>query len=393
MLDAFYIFTKGGIVLWSFSLAALKGNPVDALIRSCLLEERAGESSYAYTSDNTGYTLKWSFHNELELVFVAVRSRQNAFIPRCVLVRGSRHAFWQDLSSFTLSPHLPVSRQVFQRVLQLSYVDDLLAAVNKQFTEGHYRPSLRAYPEFEDEFRRILSECERKSEVTRKARQISNFDPGKKAREKAGNAGDDDANDPGRGGSSASLAGAGGSSNDLSGTDASPGAFDLSKLKSKSKKDKGVSPAAAQSGGKGAATTDEGKKKKARKKAHVGAAAHNHRVRALSANHRVQLRACNLSFWRRGSLPIACFPSRRSLPRAQKDRVWNGNAEPGAKLDFSDKPPEGALAGAAGGDEMPVGRSAMDIEEESSTSEEDEEEGEGRVDGGAKASKSGGRCV
>lgn len=73
MLDAFFIFTKGGIVLWSFSLAALKGNPVDSLIRSCLLEERAGESSYAYTSDNTGYTLKWSFHNELDLVFVAVR--------------------------------------------------------------------------------------------------------------------------------------------------------------------------------------------------------------------------------------------------------------------------------------------------------------------------------
>lgn len=73
MLDAFYIFTKGGIVLWSFSLAALKGNPVDALIRSCLLEERTGDSSYAYTTEHTAYTLKWSFHNELELVFVAVR--------------------------------------------------------------------------------------------------------------------------------------------------------------------------------------------------------------------------------------------------------------------------------------------------------------------------------
>jgi signal recognition particle receptor subunit alpha len=46
MLEAVQIFTKGGLILfsWSLGLAAVKGNPVDALIRTCLLEERSGTS-------------------------------------------------------------------------------------------------------------------------------------------------------------------------------------------------------------------------------------------------------------------------------------------------------------------------------------------------------------
>ena len=46
MLDAVQIFTKGGMILfsWTLGLATLKGNPVDELIRACLLEERSGAS-------------------------------------------------------------------------------------------------------------------------------------------------------------------------------------------------------------------------------------------------------------------------------------------------------------------------------------------------------------
>lgn len=46
MLDAVQIFTKGGMILfsWTLGLATLKGNPVDELIRTCLLEERSGAS-------------------------------------------------------------------------------------------------------------------------------------------------------------------------------------------------------------------------------------------------------------------------------------------------------------------------------------------------------------
>jgi signal recognition particle receptor subunit alpha len=74
MLDAFYIFTKGGLVLFSYQLAALRGEPVDALVRGCLLEERGAQEGFAYTApDGAAYALKWAFHNEAALVFVAVR--------------------------------------------------------------------------------------------------------------------------------------------------------------------------------------------------------------------------------------------------------------------------------------------------------------------------------
>ena len=58
------IFTKGGALLWTWQMAALRGLPVDALIRTCLLEERSGESSFSYTPPSgAAYTLKWTLHN------------------------------------------------------------------------------------------------------------------------------------------------------------------------------------------------------------------------------------------------------------------------------------------------------------------------------------------
>ena len=58
------IFTKGGALLWTWQMAALRGLPVDALIRTCLLEERSGESSFSYMPPSgAAYTLKWTLHN------------------------------------------------------------------------------------------------------------------------------------------------------------------------------------------------------------------------------------------------------------------------------------------------------------------------------------------
>ena len=50
MLDAVTIFAKGGLVLfsWSIGQTALKGNPVDALIRTQLLEERGGATPFPF---------------------------------------------------------------------------------------------------------------------------------------------------------------------------------------------------------------------------------------------------------------------------------------------------------------------------------------------------------
>ncbi|CAN0876605.1 Signal recognition particle receptor subunit alpha homolog [Linum grandiflorum] len=50
MLEQLLIFTRGGLILWTCNQLgnALKGLPIDTLIRSCLLEERSGAQSYNY---------------------------------------------------------------------------------------------------------------------------------------------------------------------------------------------------------------------------------------------------------------------------------------------------------------------------------------------------------
>lgn len=68
MLDYFAIFTKGGALLWTLQFtAALKHSPTDALnalVRGCLLEERASDSAYTYQPKaGAAQSLKWTFHN------------------------------------------------------------------------------------------------------------------------------------------------------------------------------------------------------------------------------------------------------------------------------------------------------------------------------------------
>ncbi|KAG0593043.1 hypothetical protein KC19_1G300800 [Ceratodon purpureus] len=128
MLEQFLIFTRGGLVLWSCLEVgkALKGSPVDALIRTCLLEERAGDSSFQYDAAGAGYTLKWRFHNELGLVFVAV----------------------------------------YQRMLHLLYVDELLEKVMREFSVL-FVPTRTVYREFDDTYRQLLKEAEANSQLKR----------------------------------------------------------------------------------------------------------------------------------------------------------------------------------------------------------------------------------
>ena len=63
----------GGLVLWSRSftpaaeqLAMSPASPVNSLIRDVLIEGRTAETSY----EKDGYAVKWSFVNDLELIFV-----------------------------------------------------------------------------------------------------------------------------------------------------------------------------------------------------------------------------------------------------------------------------------------------------------------------------------
>ncbi|KAL2613482.1 hypothetical protein R1flu_025174 [Riccia fluitans] len=133
MLEQLLIFTRGGLVLWTCHELgnALKGSPIDALIRSCLLEERAGDSAFQYDVSGASYTLKWTFHNELGLVFVAV----------------------------------------YQRMLHLLYVDELLSLVKKKFSAIYTEDRTSYSPDFDDTFRQLLREAEARAEDMRRNKQ------------------------------------------------------------------------------------------------------------------------------------------------------------------------------------------------------------------------------
>ncbi|KAL5066188.1 hypothetical protein RYX36_027925 [Vicia faba] len=130
MLEQLLIFTRGGLILWSCKELgnALKGSPIDTLIRSCLLEERSGAASYNYDAPGASYSLKWIFHNDLGLVFVAV----------------------------------------YQRILHLLYVDDLLAAVKREFSQL-YDPTRTVYRDFEEVFKQLKIEAEARAEELKKS--------------------------------------------------------------------------------------------------------------------------------------------------------------------------------------------------------------------------------
>ncbi|KAI0781069.1 signal recognition particle binding protein [Trametes elegans] len=98
MLDHCSISHKGGLVLWSRSFtpaasttAASSTSPVNSLVREALIEGRSSDGKY----ERDGYAVNWTFVNDLELIFVVA----------------------------------------YQRILQLTYVEDLLNALKTLFVK------------------------------------------------------------------------------------------------------------------------------------------------------------------------------------------------------------------------------------------------------------------
>eukprot|EP01025_Chloroclados_australasicus_P004201 TRINITY_DN11008_c0_g1_i1.p1 TRINITY_DN11008_c0_g1~~TRINITY_DN11008_c0_g1_i1.p1 ORF type:complete len:630 (+),score=87.38 TRINITY_DN11008_c0_g1_i1:175-2064(+) len=129
MLEYFCIFAKGGALLWTFQLSqVLRGDPINDLVKNCLLEDRAGEKGWTYTPKHGApYTLKWSMHNGLGLVFVVV----------------------------------------YQKALTLLYIDELLESVKREFSKG-YKDNQLQYEAFNSTFKQLLKECEERSEQLKK---------------------------------------------------------------------------------------------------------------------------------------------------------------------------------------------------------------------------------
>ncbi|XP_056467026.1 signal recognition particle receptor subunit alpha [Gadus chalcogrammus] len=132
MLDFFTIFGKGGIVLWCFQGAGVTESftgPVNALIRSVILQERSGNNSYTHEA----LSLKYKLDNEFELVFVVG----------------------------------------FQKILTLTYVDKLITDVQLQFRDRYKNELdknvslklLNSNFEFENDFTMLLREAEDSSKA------------------------------------------------------------------------------------------------------------------------------------------------------------------------------------------------------------------------------------
>ncbi|XP_073706453.1 signal recognition particle receptor subunit alpha-like [Garra rufa] len=127
MLDFFAIFSKGGIVLWCFQGAGVSESftgPVNALIRSVILQERSGNNSF----NHNALSLKYKLDNEFELVFVVG----------------------------------------FQKILTLTYVDKFIDDVQLHFRDRYkneleQRGALKFLLnnfEFGDDFHQLLREAE-----------------------------------------------------------------------------------------------------------------------------------------------------------------------------------------------------------------------------------------
>ncbi|CAI9089365.1 OLC1v1023929C1 [Oldenlandia corymbosa var. corymbosa] len=110
---------------------ALKGSTFDTLIKRCLLGDQSGASSYNYDVPfGPSYTLKWTFNNDLGLVFAAV----------------------------------------YPRILRLLYVDDLLEMLKQEFSKV-YEPKRMVYNDFDDIFQQLKKESEDRAERARKPKQ------------------------------------------------------------------------------------------------------------------------------------------------------------------------------------------------------------------------------
>ncbi|XP_069569602.1 signal recognition particle receptor subunit alpha [Brachyistius frenatus] len=127
MLDFFTIFSKGGIVLWCFQGAGVTESftgPVNALIRSVILQERSGNNSF----NHEALSLKYKLDNEFELIFVVG----------------------------------------FQKILTLTYVDKFIDDVQLHFRDRYkneleQKGSLKLLNnsfEFEEDFMMLLREAE-----------------------------------------------------------------------------------------------------------------------------------------------------------------------------------------------------------------------------------------
>ncbi|PVU89958.1 hypothetical protein BB559_004844 [Furculomyces boomerangus] len=148
MLDYFVIATQGGIILWSKAFVTIPDLPISKLINSLIETTSIENQRFSYNS----YQMNWAVSNELGLIFIAV----------------------------------------YQKILQLTYIDDLVYSVKKKFV-GDYKTLLvnkdffdkktqKANFDFEPSFTKLYKSAEQTDLVSKtyKAEKPRNFEDSKK---------------------------------------------------------------------------------------------------------------------------------------------------------------------------------------------------------------------
>lgn len=90
------MFSAGGVVLWSRSFtpaashtAASSTSPVNSLVREALIEGRSSDGKY----EKDGYAVKWTFVNDLELIFVVRLLLPDSSFRRSLVISGRVPAY------------------------------------------------------------------------------------------------------------------------------------------------------------------------------------------------------------------------------------------------------------------------------------------------------------
>ena len=143
MIDKFVIFSKSGLVLWQQVQGKLASDPVNELIGTVLMEDRITDKSFTRGDSK----LQWTVDNQLDLVFVVV----------------------------------------YQKILTLVYIDDLLDQVKSEFGAKYSKKlPLSRGVEFKKSFDRIMAEVEFKSiRSTKKPTRQKTFSETSKAKKLA----------------------------------------------------------------------------------------------------------------------------------------------------------------------------------------------------------------
>lgn len=135
MIDAFYIFTKGGLLLWSTQLVKVKGNPIDRLIKEVLLEERLGEVTACVDS----YNLKWKLLNDMDLFFVVVYQGilQIAYLE--ALLERAGEEFLKHFGS-AFGNGMNIKKVDFDK-----HFDELRKKADKELAESKRKTTMRSF--------------------------------------------------------------------------------------------------------------------------------------------------------------------------------------------------------------------------------------------------------